>query len=411
MHKTYRVYIDGNGYGFGNIGDDAILQGIIKILRTLPVLPEITVGVKDGIRLPFLDSDIKIINSFNFDVAQRMIDNSDCFVVGGGTMIGDELNFKFPLIYNTKRILYAKQKQKKIVLFGIGANKLTTKTGEDLAKKMIRYSGLVTVRDKESSVLCRSITRHHQRIFQTSDPAFLLQSKETERSKKIKKLIRSKGKSIGINVVNEAWANRTGYKWAIATACNELSKREDVFPIFISNEIRPGAFFDYEANKETAAILDCEYLLLEPTYFSPEEMIDIISAFDIFLSMRMHGLIFASIACVPFTTISRIDKVDNFMNQFNRKPSGTIDSISSKSLFKDLLLLLQEREKIIAVNQKIVDDKRTVCWQNMEHFNKYIRSFDVIKTIIDKYYLNDDLDQFKHILNYLNINETDNDPG
>ena len=372
MEKRFRLYIDGNGYGFGNIGDDAILQGIIRILTEVPAVSEITVGVKDGIRLPFLERGLNVIRSFDLPVAQQMIDSSDCFVIGGGTMIGDELGIGFPLVHNVERILYAERRHKKIVLFGIGANKPMSKPGKELAKIMVHHSGLITVRDQESLSVCKTFSRSPQDIFQTSDPAFLLHPCQTERSKMIKELIRSKGKTIGINVVNEVWANKKGYKKAIASACSELSRKHNIFPVFISNEIRPGAFFDYEANKETASFLDCESILLEPAYYSPEEMIDIISAFDLFLSMRMHGLIFASIANVPFVTVSRIDKVDNFMHQFNFKPSGTTETITAGTLLEDIQSLMSDKERITGIQKKIVNDKRNECWRNKELFHQYL---------------------------------------
>jgi len=371
MTNKFSIYIDGNGYGFGNIGDDAILQGIIKILKTLPSNPKITIAVKHGVKLPFLDPDIHVAESFNFEEAKRSIANSDCLLVGGGTMVGDELGLQFPLAYNIERILYSKKCSKRIVLFGIGANKLTTRNGKLLAKMMINHSGLITLRDLESLKVCKRLSTNQENIFQTADPAFLLEPKETGRSRGIKDIIRSKGKTIGINVVNEVWANKKEYKMAIATTCNTLAV-EGYYPIFFSNEIRSGPFYDHEANKETASLLSCDYTILEPTYYSPEEMIDIISAFDMVLSMRMHGLIFASIARVPFATISRIDKVDNFMNQFGLKSSGTIDTTTSNRILEDTRVLIIERDNIIANLEKIVRQKNKDCWKNQQYFTSYI---------------------------------------
>ena len=110
---------------------------------------------------------------------------------------------------------------------------------------------------------------------------------------------------------------------------------------YFSNEVREGEFFDNEANKETAKFLRCDYSIMDPIYYTPEEMIDIISNFDIIFSMRMHALIFASIVGIPFVTISRTDKVDNFMKIYGFKPSGTIDSVYSESLVKDIEALIE----------------------------------------------------------------------
>ena len=395
MPDIFTVYIDGNGYGFGNIGDDAILQGIIRILRTVPEISTITVATKDGKRLPFLDDDVHVSVSFDINSAWGMIKESDCLLVGGGTMIGDELGLHFPLGYNVERILYSKKIQKKTILFGIGANNPGTIQGRELAKIMINHSDLVSVRDTESSVICRTLSCNHARIFQSADPAFLLEPKETVRSKKMKELIRSKGKTIGINVVNEVWAGKKGYKKAIANACALLREKQGFFPVFISNEIRPGAFFDSAANRETASFLNCEYLIIEPQYFMPEEMIDIISAFDLFLSMRMHGLIFASIAGVPFATISRIDKVDNFMHLFNRESSGTIDTVKAEFIQNDLEFLIRERDQIKSGMLTIVQKNRSECMKNAEYFQECLNLNEEKKPVTDRIKLLLDIMKYK----------------
>jgi len=86
----------------------------------------------------------------------------------------------------------------------------------------------------------------------------------------------------------------------------------------------------------------------------------------------MHGLIFASIARVPFATISRIDKVDNFMNQFGLKSSGTIDTTTSNRILEDTRVLIIERDNIIANLEKIVRQKNKDCWKNQQYFTSYI---------------------------------------
>ena len=76
-------------------------------------------------------------------------------------------------------------------------------------------------------------------------------------------------------------------------------------------------------------------------------MIDIISAFDFVISMRMHSMIFAALAGVPFAAISRIDKVDNFLNLFDLKSSGTVDDCRDDKLTLSVEDMLKNRKEYL----------------------------------------------------------------
>ena len=76
-------------------------------------------------------------------------------------------------------------------------------------------------------------------------PAFLIKAKETPRSREMKNAIVGRGKLLGINVVNEVWADLKTYKACIAKACYSLSSRGGYFPVFFCNEVRQERFFDH----------------------------------------------------------------------------------------------------------------------------------------------------------------------
>jgi polysaccharide pyruvyl transferase WcaK-like protein len=136
--------------------------------------------------------------------------------------------------------------------------------------------------------------------------------------------------------------------------------------VFFCNEVRSGEFFDLAANTETAALLTCEHEVLEPIYYSPEEMIDILSAFEFVIGMRMHSLIFAAIAAVPFVAVSRVDKVDNFMQLFDLEVSGSVCDCDAARLIADAERLLEKREAFRSRVSGRIDELRQECWRNVE---------------------------------------------
>ena len=250
-----KIYIGGNIYGAGNIGDDAALQGILFILESAVPEAVITVGTHQGQRLEDLPRTLQYVNSYDMPQVIDAVKRSDLFISGGGTMIGDELNLSFPLGYNAKLISIAKFYGKKVAMLAIGANKLRSDAGLKTAKTIVSLSDLITLRDEESRGVCLDLGAESHRTVTTADPAFFLGPKETLRTKELKERLCARGKVFGINVVNEVWANVDVYKKAIAQTCEHFSSQHGYLPVFFCNEIRRGSFFDFEANSQTAAFL------------------------------------------------------------------------------------------------------------------------------------------------------------
>lgn len=330
------VFIGGNGYGYGNIGDDAILEGILLLFKE--GLPDVGLSVETagGDRLGFIPEDVAVTDHADTARVRQAIHGTDCFISGGGTMIGDELGPGFPLMYNASRIATAKHLAKGAVMLAIGANQLHTAKGTEIARLLATHTDVITVRDQESLDVCLALGADARNVHLTADPAFLLSPNETYRTRQLKARIKARGKTIGVNVVNEAWRDLKDYKSAIAQACDTLSTQYGCFPIFFCNEVRDGSRYDYEANMATASMLHCGYESLEPVYYTPREMIDIMSAFDGVVSMRMHSLIFAALAETPFVAVSRVDKVDNFMRLLtDYGASGSVENCNGETLAAD----------------------------------------------------------------------------
>jgi polysaccharide pyruvyl transferase WcaK-like protein len=332
-----RIHLGGNIYGCGNIGDDAILAGLLKIIRSAAPDAELTVATYEAKSLSFLPPGTRTVSSYDENAVAKSIARCDVFISGGGTMIGDELGANFPLIHNLKRVAEAKRLGKGAIMLAIGANRLKTEQGLKLAAMLAQCCDLITVRDQASQDVCLSLGLAEERVLKTADPAFLLEATPTARSEKIKARIGENGKTLGVNVVNEAWADRADYKKAIAAFCDAMNEQQELTPVFFCNEVRQGEKYDQAANKQTAEFITGRRVFLEPDYLSPGEMIDVISAFDAVFTMRMHGLIFSALAGRPFAAISRVDKVDNFMRLFDMKPSGTIEDIQAERIVEDLV--------------------------------------------------------------------------
>ncbi|MGA1823653.1 MAG: polysaccharide pyruvyl transferase family protein [bacterium] len=362
------IYIGGNIYGAGNIGDDAVLQGILTLINSF--LPEavITIGTAFGQKLSYLPDTVTYIDSYNQHHIINAVKKCDVCISGGGTMISDELNGYFPLEYNAQLISIAKFFGKRVVMLAVGANKLKLSSSKKIGRMIIALCDLITLRDDESRDECLLLGADPFKTYSTADPAFLLEAKETARTKQLKHYLKSRGRIFGINIVNECWAHLEDYKQAIAGACDFIAKHYGYVPVFFCNEVRPGNFFDYEANKLTASFLKSSCEILDPIYYSPQEMIDILSTFEFIIGMRMHSLIFAAIANTPFVTISRIDKINNFMKIFGYQASGSINTCKDEDIISDIEHILKQRAVICnQISQRVIL-LRQKCWKNKKLF-------------------------------------------
>ena len=362
--KPFRIYIGGNIYGAGNIGDDAALHGILHIAESSLPEADITVGIDNSQKPEGLRAHLHYVHSHDMRQVTSAIKESDLFICGGGTMLSDELNLSFPLEYNARLISVAKFCGKRVWMLGIGANRLRHPKAVKMARTIVGLSDLITVRDDQSRNVCLELGAKPSRTVTTVDPAFLLEPRETPRTRELKKHLRCRGKVFGVNVVNEAWAHLNEYKVAIARACDYLSSRYGYFPVFFCNEVRGGDFFDFAANSHTAGLLSCEHELLEPVYYSPQEMIDILSAFEFVIGMRMHSLIFAAVARTPFVAVSRVDKVDNLMHLFGLSPSGSVTNCKITKLIWDVQHILEKGPRLKRHLAACVAYLRRKCLKN-----------------------------------------------
>lgn len=333
--KTPRLIIGGNIYGCGNIGDDAVLAGILREIRRAIPDAVLCIEAHRGRALPFVRESCEWVDCYDRSAVFAKIRECDIYVVGGGTMIGDELTLQFPLEHLAARVSYAKWHGKKVMFAGVGANRLCKPRGERIARGLLQLADAVSVRDIPSLQVCRELCPERADQFKCdADPAYLLEATPTDRTRFVKNSFCGERKIIGVNVLNEAWGHLDGYKKAIATVCDRLHDEKGIETVFFCNEVRAESYYDLMANLETAAWMQRPHRVLYPHYLSPGEMLDVIGTFDVVLSLRMHALIFAAMQGVPFAGISRIDKVNNFFDQFGQAPVGSVDDASADQIFE-----------------------------------------------------------------------------
>lgn len=343
-----KILIGANAYGYGNIGDDAVLAGIVAAIDAVQPDSELSIESLHGGALEFVGRPHRGIRAGDWTAFGDALEACDVFVVGGGTMIGDDLTLAFPLIHVAHRVASAAMRGKRIVFWGCGANPVSSDVGRRITCGLVKASAWMSFRDVASADLCRSFQQGPlEKICAYADPAYLVEPQASARTEAVMRRLHRHDKTIGINLLNESWAGQSGYKHAVAEACNRVYDQTGAVPVFFANEIRPGVYFDSMANFEATRWLECPYEILYPEYYTPQEMIEIVSGFSAVFSMRMHPLIFASIAGVPFDGISRVDKMDHFFGRFGRRSCCRMNDVGADVVFEAMIRMLREPRAIL----------------------------------------------------------------
>lgn len=183
MAEIRNILICGN-YGATNIGDELILEGILKQVRSAFPDGKITVMASDVNRakrlhavdtvplMPFgIRSFLKSVLTFSLIKTIRAIKKCDLFIFGGGGLFTDEIR-RAPLLW-TWQCYFAHRYKKPIFIYAQSFGPLSTHLGQHLAKKVCDWAKLISVRDQESQDLLYALGVN-KKIHITGDPAFLL---------------------------------------------------------------------------------------------------------------------------------------------------------------------------------------------------------------------------------------------
>jgi polysaccharide pyruvyl transferase CsaB len=329
-------------YGFGNVGDEAVLQAILQGLRSRNRDIEITVLSA----YPNLTREINQIDSiYRYDwpkIFSQMKD-TDIFISGGGTLFQNVTSNR-SFLYYIGLALLPKFLRKKVMIFAQGFGPLKGGFYRGLARFVLNRVDLVTLRDKESFNRIKELGVKNQKIHVTADPTAILDPPSPEEGKKILNLegiTRTDRPLLGIAVRSVPKKKETNIYETLASGIDWLSKTYNYSPVFI-------LFQSAEDMNETSKVIGFmkENSNIIFRICRPREMLSLISQFDLLIGMRLHSLIFAAMNKVPMLGISYDPKVEAFMKEIEQPYLKIDGNLDFQSLKEALEKILRNKEKI-----------------------------------------------------------------
>jgi len=299
-----RVLLSGY-YGFGNIGDEAILAATVSSLRSRR--PDLGISVlTQSPEETSKDYGVDAFYRMSVPLVLKAFRQADLVVFGGGSLLQDSTSFR-SLAYYLSILFLAKVTGKPVIVYANGVGPLRSSFGRYLTRILLGTVAYITVRDEESLGLLREIGVKKE-VKVTADPAFLLTPAPQPRVLEILT-------SSGIDPTRPlAWLalrpRRTlgDFYGSLARAVSDL-RREGLLPCLLVMQARDLPVVE-ALNRALADI--GEERVPHTAGLTPEEALGVLEKGEFCFGMRLHTLILAARAGVPSIGVEIDPKIGAF---------------------------------------------------------------------------------------------------
>jgi polysaccharide pyruvyl transferase CsaB len=298
---TPRFLISGY-YGFGNLGDEALLGVVVAELRRRHAGCAIDVLTGDlaGTAAAYA---VEVTPRADARAVRRAIGRADVVISGGGGLLQNATSLR-SLIYYAGIIRVAIGAKKPTMIFAQSVGPLDF-WGKAVVRQFCRGVARATVRDERSRTLLTPLLAGTP-VERTADPVFLFTPGEAPLDLDAEGL----GASDPLVVVSvRRWQGADRTASAIATAVDRLVDAYGARVAFLPLGGAP------DAEVSTVVIRRCRSNpVLLPSY-SLAQVAQVIARARLVIGMRLHALIIAARLGVPFTALPYDPKVSALLEE------------------------------------------------------------------------------------------------
>jgi polysaccharide pyruvyl transferase CsaB len=307
-------------FGFENAGDEAILAGMLRNLRSES--PGLRVRVICG-DVPAVEREhgVEGINWQDLTAIGRAIQTSDLLLIGGGGLFHDYwgadpdtlLTAKhWGIAFYTSCALIAHLHRKPVMLYAVGVGPLISVHGRRLTRAACEIAAKITVRDEGSKALLLSIGVPPDKVEVTADPAFSIPYPT--------RVARSGTRPVaGVCIRHWSFGAYPDFiEREIARALDDFIDETGGSVIFIPFQVLSGAIEDdvATAKRVLSRMTKAEHATVASTT-GWSSAFQAIQTCNVVLGMRLHSVIFSALAEVPCVVLSYDPKVDAIAQQLS----------------------------------------------------------------------------------------------
>ena len=337
-------------YGKGNSGDDAILSSMVAQLREAD--PDIPICVTT--RAPAQtarDARVRGIYTFRFGAIRKALRQTSLYLSGGGSLIQDSTSSR-SLWYYLHSIRTAKRTGNRVMMFGCGIGPVRRKWNRRFAAKTIQSCvDAITLRDRDSADELEALSVRGVPVRVTADMALLLSPAPAGQ---VEVFLRKAGiapEDRCLLVSPRPWDGIRPHLPAIAAAAAYAARTYGLRPVFLAME--PGK--DRAVCEELAGMME---ELPCTVVNAPDDVnltVGLIQHADCVLGMRLHALIFAASAGVPFSGISYDPKVRGFISYAGQGQCCEISEVCTERLCAMIDHMQSHRDSFRTASQAMTE--------------------------------------------------------
>lgn len=309
----FRIGISGS-YGGINLGDEAILEGILLGIRE-SVTADVVVFTRDeeDTRRRHNVEGAVAIRNLNREEARREVEQLDVLILGGGGILYDRDAEAY-----LREVELAHECGVPVIVYAVSAGPLKDPTVREIVGKHLNRVEVITVRDRQGMRLLEEIGVDRE-ITVTADPAFLLEADEMPEDALMRERL-DKGRRLVAFSVREPGPAAPDidvdhYHGLLANAADFVIDRLDAEVIFMPME---RAKMDLQHSHAVISMMQfADHASVLKGQYTSRQMIGLISQFEFAIGMRLHFLIFSALANVPFVALPYASKVAGLVEDLN----------------------------------------------------------------------------------------------
>ncbi len=306
----YHIAISGS-YGGMNLGDEAILEAMLKELRS-SIEADIIIFSRNSKDTERRHKVRAIpIREMQKDQIFEELRKLDLFVLGGGGILYDESIEAY-----LRDVNWAKELGLPVMVYAVSVGPLKTPESKQLVVETLNKVDKITVRESEARRILHDLGLQ-QEVEVTADPALLLKPQPFTKEMLKKEGIDNDAHLVGFSLREPGPAapdlNIEQYHAILANAADFMVERYDARIVFVPMEggenkdpQHSHAVISKMANAQRATVLKGDY--------TSGEIAGLMKHMSFAVGMRLHFLIFAAIQKVPFVPLPYASKVSGFLS-------------------------------------------------------------------------------------------------
>lgn len=335
--QVKRIALSGY-YGFGNSGDEAVLQSILFALRAE--------GERQGIRIePVVLSirpeetsrvyGVSAVHRMRLSDVKKALRDCDGLISGGGSLLQDATGLK-TIPYYLAILKLAQFYRKPTFIYAQGIGPVSRKLFYPFIRNVFNNCKYISVRDEESESLLGKMGIVRERVEVVPDPVMGLQLKEnTVWARQERPIV-----GVSVRFWNRDRSELDGLVESLRIIAEQRPVNIRFLPFHLPDDVEASR---YVMDRIGALPGTSEMDMIENAVH-PQDMLAEVSTCDILIGMRLHSLIYAASQEVPLIGISYDPKIDQFLKRLGMKAAASTHGFDSRAVAEEAVRVLKNRE-------------------------------------------------------------------